>query len=104
MTCEKCDAALARIAQLEGDWETFNEEIALTREKLGPFDSERVSIMAMRAMERISQLENLARDIRGYMVPGCVMPVKEQAAHIVKWIDAALAHDKASSDAGQGEM
>lgn len=32
----------------------------------------------------------LLREIRKYMMPGVVMPVPEQAKHIVRWIDETL--------------
>ena len=40
---------------------------------------------------RVKTLEELLTSIRGYMSPGDVMPVPEQAKHIVQWISAALA-------------
>lgn len=43
-----------------------------------------------RQKARIRELEVLLKSIRGYMFPGNVMPVPEQAKYIVKWIDSAL--------------
>jgi hypothetical protein len=42
-------------------------------------------------MNQPTDLRELLQSIRTYMMPGAVMPVPEQAKHIVEWIDAALA-------------
>ena len=57
-------------------------------------DAEELTTWVNARLDRIAALEILLGDIRKYMVPGNVMPVPEQAKHIVKWIDSAL------SDAG----
>lgn len=39
---------------------------------------------------RCREIEAALRNIKGYMVPGNVMPVPKQAKYIVQWIDDAL--------------
>lgn len=45
---------------------------------------------AVEDQARIRELEALLKSIRGYMFPGNVMPVPEQAKYIVQWINSAL--------------
>lgn len=45
---------------------------------------------AVEDQAHVRELEALLKSIRGYMFPGNVMPVPEQAKYIVQWIDSAL--------------